>query len=268
MTENVTARRDKPALTRSTTEIEMMGHNELPVKLNALEAEIIEGLNDVDRGQNAAIEGWLRIGRALNGARALFPGDREFGQWKADHVHPQVADAPTWDDEAAAMWAAADPDRFAAVREKHPGPRTVRGLHAKWLADEKAAKQAAAAEKAAAERATPKKSGGKAKAEPAPPKTRRIGPNVERVQKSVLASGEDGIDRDALIEAAGVTPNRRCTEAECKPLVSWQTLGRGIRSRRGVPLRTLRRLSGDISKGPLGCAEVRSNAAFRVRPLY
>jgi hypothetical protein len=44
-------------------------------------------------------------GAALNEGRALFPGDREFGQWVAEQVHPQLGGAPHDDERAAAMWA-------------------------------------------------------------------------------------------------------------------------------------------------------------------
>lgn len=88
-------------------------------------------LERVASGEDATLDGWLAYGAALNEGRALFPGDREFGQWKTEFVHPQLGEAPKWDDEAAAMWAAANPEDFAAAREAG-GARTVRGIHARW----------------------------------------------------------------------------------------------------------------------------------------
>jgi len=57
-------------------------------------------------GEADTIAGWLAYGAALNEGRALFPGDREFGEWVA------LSQLDTADrmDRAAAMWAAGNPE--------------------------------------------------------------------------------------------------------------------------------------------------------------
>ena len=50
----------------------------------------------------------------MNEGRGLFPGDREFGRWLAKNVLSQVAIAH--DDQAAAVWAAANRDDFDTAR--------------------------------------------------------------------------------------------------------------------------------------------------------
>lgn len=86
---------------------------------------------------------------ALNEGRALFPkGDNErFGEWVAN---VNLAFAVDPHERAAAMWAAANPDQFAAARAAG-NARTVRGIHAKW--NEINAERAAEQERAKAEEA-------------------------------------------------------------------------------------------------------------------
>ncbi len=108
-----------------------LGHNERSFRLDALAAEARDGLDRVEKGEEFTIGGWLAYGHALNEGRALFPGDREFGQWIEANVHSQLAKAPSHDDRLAAMWAAANADQFEEARQRG-NPRTIRGIHAKW----------------------------------------------------------------------------------------------------------------------------------------
>lgn len=119
-----------------------MGHNEAAVRLAALAGDAQVALDRVARGEAEALDGWLAYGAALNEGRALFPGDREFGEWLrsanlAEGVHDH--------ERAAAMWAAANADQFAEARAAGSA-RTVRGIHAKWkeieAERERAAKEA------------------------------------------------------------------------------------------------------------------------------
>lgn len=108
------------------------GHNERSFRLDALAADARDGLAKVEQGEEFTIGGWLAYGHALNEGRALFPGDREFGKWKAENVLSQLGSAqPKADDEIAAMWAAANADQFEEARQRG-NPRTIRGIHAKW----------------------------------------------------------------------------------------------------------------------------------------
>lgn len=108
-----------------------IGHNERSYRLDALALEARRGLENVEKGEEFTIGGWLAYGFALNEGRALFPGDREFGQWVEQNVHSQLARAPGQDERAAAMWAAANADQFEQARQRG-NPRTIRGIHAKW----------------------------------------------------------------------------------------------------------------------------------------
>lgn len=107
------------------------GHNERSYRLDVLAGEARKGLESVERGEEFTIGGWLAYGHALNEGRALFPGDREFGQWVDANVHSQLERAPSYDDRSAAMWAAANADQFEEARQRG-NPRTIRGIHAKW----------------------------------------------------------------------------------------------------------------------------------------
>lgn len=74
----------------------------------------------------------LAYGHALNEGRALFPGDREFGEWvrlsnlderNGQEVHPG--------DRQAAMWAAANADQFEEARQRgNPCTSVGRAGHA------------------------------------------------------------------------------------------------------------------------------------------
>jgi hypothetical protein len=109
-----------------------IGHNERSYRLDALAAEAREGLERVEKGEEFTIGGGLAYGHALNEGRALFPGDREFGEWlrnsnleerNGEPIHPA--------DRSAAIWAAANADQFEEARQRG-NPRTIRGIHAKW----------------------------------------------------------------------------------------------------------------------------------------
>lgn len=105
------------------------GHNENAVRLSMLADNAQRGLAQVAKGEDDAIEGWLAYGAALNEGRSLFPGDREFGRWLKESVQSQVAIGA--DEQAAAIWAAANRDQFDEARSAGKA-RTVRGIHAKW----------------------------------------------------------------------------------------------------------------------------------------
>jgi len=105
------------------------------------EARIIQkarkGLSMVAAGEDKTMEGWLIYGAALNEGREMFPSDEQFGQWVRDQ---QLAGHHVWEDRAAAMWAAGNPEDFKATRKANPRVRTVRGLHAKLKEKDKAPK--------------------------------------------------------------------------------------------------------------------------------
>ncbi|MFP1644010.1 hypothetical protein [Pontitalea aquivivens] len=114
-----------------------LGHNERSYRLDRLVADARRGLENVEKGEEFTIGGWLAYGHALNEGRALFPGDREFGEWVQANALRQVvgADGSLRDihdpERAAAMWAAANADQFEQARQRG-NPRTIRGIHAKW----------------------------------------------------------------------------------------------------------------------------------------
>jgi len=87
-----------------------------------------------------AVEAWLKYGFELNEGREMFPeDDKGFGLWKQREIYSSnLEENPHPADEAAAVWAAANPDDFAAMREAHPKVRTVRGWHDKWRRAQKA----------------------------------------------------------------------------------------------------------------------------------
>jgi hypothetical protein len=136
-------------------QVNTRGHNENAVRLAALAGDAQVALDKVARGEADAIEGWLAYGAALNEGRALFPGDREFGQWVEANVLGQLAQGRVEPKEQqAAMWAAGHRDQFEEARAAGDA-RTVRGIHAKWkeieAAREKVAREAEAKARAEAE---------------------------------------------------------------------------------------------------------------------
>lgn len=133
----------------------MRGHNERAYRLDTLAAEARKGLERVEQGEENTIGGWLAYGHALNEGRALFPGDREFGEWVAlSQLATRADDVEiSRDDRAAAMWAASNADQFEEARQRG-NPRTIRGIHAKWKEIE--AERAEAERKEAEEQARKK----------------------------------------------------------------------------------------------------------------
>lgn len=132
----------------------MRGHNENAIRLSVLAGDAQIALDRVAAGEGEAVEGWLAYGAALNEGRALFPGDREFGQWIEANVLGQLAQGPVEPKEQqAAMWAAGNHDQFAEARAAGKA-RTVRGIHEKWkqIEAEREKDRAAAERKAEDER--------------------------------------------------------------------------------------------------------------------
>jgi len=109
------------------------GHNHKH-ELDKYAEEARLGLNMVEEGEDHTIAGWITYGNALNKGRAEFPSDEQFGQWVREQ---QLAGHSVWEDRAAAMWAAANPEQFEQMREKYPNVRTLRGSHAKWKKEQK-----------------------------------------------------------------------------------------------------------------------------------
>jgi len=108
------------------------GHNERSFRLDVLAKSAREAITRVEHGEAEAFEGWLAYGAALNEARALFPSDKEFGQWIDANLLRQLDGVEVSDHErAAAMWAAANAEQLAEARAASKA-RTIRGLHAKW----------------------------------------------------------------------------------------------------------------------------------------
>ena len=66
-------------------------------------------LANMERGRN-----WDNSANLPNNGRALFPGDKEFGEWVA------LCQLDTADrhDRASAMWAAANADQFEEARQR------------------------------------------------------------------------------------------------------------------------------------------------------
>lgn len=111
------------------------GHNQKH-ELDKYAEEAKRGLQMVGEGEEHVIAGWLVYGAALNKGRGDFLSDEQFGQWKEKSVFPNLGiTKPKWDDEAAAMWAAEDPDLLYRILEENPRIRTVRGAHDKWKKD-------------------------------------------------------------------------------------------------------------------------------------
>lgn len=109
-----------------------IGHNERSFRLETIAQEAKAGLNRVEVMEGEVIEGWLDYGKALNEGRALFPSDKEFGQWMRDNLLHQLVGVEVNDMERlAAMWGAANAEQLAEAREAS-NARTLRGLHAKW----------------------------------------------------------------------------------------------------------------------------------------
>ncbi len=108
------------------------GHNERSFRLDELVAEARDGLERVERGEADAIDGWMAYGHALNEGRALFPSDREFGEWvHCNNLLQWNGQDIDRNERSAAMWAAANADQLAEARSAC-NARTLRGLHKQW----------------------------------------------------------------------------------------------------------------------------------------
>lgn len=157
------------------------GHNERSYRLDALASDVVAGFGRVDQGEENVIGGWLAIGHAMNEARALFPGDREFGQWVQENVLGQLAQRQIEPkDQQAAMWAAANTDQFEEARQRG-NPRTIRGIHAKWkeIEAEREAERFAEEQRKMAEQRKLEQEG-----EPALPDAPKSKPDQEQVTTS------------------------------------------------------------------------------------
>jgi hypothetical protein len=87
-------------------------------------------LSRVASGEADTIAGWLAYGAALNEGRAMFPegDDYNFGKWKQANVYDNLSESfprPNEHEEAAAMWAAANPAQFDEAKAAG-NARTVR----------------------------------------------------------------------------------------------------------------------------------------------
>lgn len=119
------------------TFVSNIGHNQKS-ELDQIAEDARRGLGLVADGEETAIQGWRMYGAALNEGREMFPSDEQFGQWCDSAGLSQVGTHEVKrDDRVAAMWAAANPEQFEQIREKHPNVRTVRGWHTKWKKESK-----------------------------------------------------------------------------------------------------------------------------------
>ena len=89
-----------------------------------------KALARVASGEADTIAGWLAYGAALNEGRGMFSegDDYNFGKWKQANVYDNLSESfphPNEHEEAAAMWAAGDPEQFQEARAAG-NARTVR----------------------------------------------------------------------------------------------------------------------------------------------
>ena len=204
-----------------------IGHNETAVRLAALAGDAQIALDKVAKGEADAIEGWLAYGAALNEGRALFPGDREFGQWlevndlnmmatfnlkreaHAALCNGEVAKAEVdVKERIAAMWAAANADQLAEARANSKA-RTLRGWHDQWKkidaqrqADERKAEQEAARKKAAAEAEAKRKEAAEAAEAEALARAAVKSASDETARQKAEARAEEASQAKAAAEAA------------------------------------------------------------------
>lgn len=187
-----------------------LGHNERSYRLDVLAGEARKGLENVEKGEEFTIGGWLAYGFALNEGRALHPGDREFGEW----VAVSQLDTPDRMDRAAAMWAAANADQFEEARQRG-NPRTIRGIHAKWKEIE-AEREAARLADEASQRKAEEQSAAQDRAEAARSEvTAKV--EAEGVALKAAASEKDEVAKRAAEErAAKATEEREAAEEAAK----------------------------------------------------
>jgi len=187
------------------------GHNERSFRLDALAAEAREGLAKVEQGEEYTIGGWLAYGHALNEGRALFPGDREFGEWVDANALRQVAGADGTlrdvedHERKAAMWAAANAEQFEEARQRG-NPRTIRGIYAKWKeieaerAEEQRRLEAEAAEKVKREEVTA-------------PETNENGSEGDETAQTVTAQSKPDQETPPTYAEGAATPEASCEGA-------------------------------------------------------
>ncbi|QDP53982.1 MAG: hypothetical protein GOVbin2937_59 [Prokaryotic dsDNA virus sp.] len=190
------------------------GHNENAVRLSMLADEAKQGLERVTQGEENSIGGWLAVGFALNEARAIFRGDREFGEWVA------LCQLDTADrhDRAAAMWAAANADQFEEARQRG-NPRTIRGIHAKWKEIE-AEREKAAHDEAMRIRAEEDRKAATERAEAAKAEAEKKAA-VEAEAKQALETASDDAERqEAEARAAEAAQEREKAEQEATEAVA------------------------------------------------
>ena len=187
-----------------------MGHNESAVRLAALAGDAQIALDKVAKGEADATEGWLAYGAALNEGRALFPGDREFGQWVAESCSSNLEMHPA--EQPAAMWAAANADQLAEAKTSSKA-RTLRGWHEQWkkieqerdAARQKAEREAEKKRKDAEAAAARAEADEKAKAEQAAQKAvaaASTDEDREIAEAKAEAAAEEKAEADRAAEAA------------------------------------------------------------------
>jgi hypothetical protein len=180
------------------------GHNQ-QAELDEYAEEARRGLQMVGEGEGHVIAGWLTYGAALTKGRKRFPSNNLFHEWK---LSLQLA-TTSRNDEAAAMWAAEDPDLLYRILEENPKVRSVRGAHAKWKKDNQPSK--------------PPKAGTSTDPNlrlPTEEEAKRIRnlkdraastnsePEREAVQKRLEKLKEEGIDVDSVVDQKGEDAER------------------------------------------------------------
>jgi hypothetical protein len=112
------------------------------LSLDQIADQIATEISVIEKAEGDIMSHWVTIGRLLLQGKTLtadpgceFKGpnaDARFAAWKSDTGVSSKLEYTHGADEAAAIWAAIEPDQYAAMRTLHPKVRTVRGLHQKW----------------------------------------------------------------------------------------------------------------------------------------
>lgn len=107
-------------------------------KLAKAEGRIKTGLAIVAKSDDDAVRGWLMYGEGCVDVRATM-SDEWFGQWLVANGYDRLPNGKPVDahSRAAAIWAASEPDEYAAAKMMFPTKRTLRGIHHCWLNREK-----------------------------------------------------------------------------------------------------------------------------------
>jgi len=78
----------------------------------------------IDAADRAIADSFKPASKTLNEGRGLFPSDEQFGQWKAEFVHPQLGEAPKWvDDSGLSQLATKEISRGAERGARVVSPR-------------------------------------------------------------------------------------------------------------------------------------------------